>query len=127
MSSRFLRFCLVGTAGFIVDAGALQAMVTLAGANPFVARAGSFLAAATFTWWLNRRFTFDVDCAPTRTEWARYMTAMTLGAAVNYGAFAATLLMLPFAVRQPWLGVAAGSVAGLAVNYLTSRHLVFRG
>lgn len=126
MNSRFLRFCLVGAAGFVVDAGLLQAAVTLAGANPFAARVGSFLAAATFTWWLNRHFTFGVGHAPSRGEWARYVAAMTLGAAVNYAAFAATLLMLPFAVHQPWLGVAAGSVAGLAVNYLTSRRFVFR-
>lgn len=126
MSSRFLRFCLVGTAGFFVDAGVLQALVTLGAMSPFVARIGSFLAAATFTWWLNRGFTFGVGEAPTRGEWARYVTAMTLGALVNYAAFAATLLSLPFAARQPWIGVAVGSVAGLVVNYLTSRGFVFR-
>jgi putative flippase GtrA len=58
VSSRFLRFCLVGAAGSLVDAGLLQALVTLAGANPFVARVSSFLAAATVTWRLNRCFTF---------------------------------------------------------------------
>ena len=126
MNSRFLRFCLVGTAGFVVDAGALQAMVTLGAMNPFVARIGSFLAAATFTWWLNRGFTFGVDAVPSRREWARYVMAMTLGALVNYAAFAVTLLSAPAAARQPWIGVAVGSVVGLLVNYLTSRGFVFR-
>lgn len=125
MNERFFRFCLVGAAGYVVDAGLLQAAVVLADANPFLARIGSFLAAATFTWWLNRRFTFGVAAAATRREWSRYVTAMTLGAAVNYAAFALTLLMLPFAASHPWLGVAVGSIAGLAVNYATSRRFVF--
>lgn len=127
MNARFLRFCLVGTVGFVVDAGLLQALVTLAGANPFAARVASFLAAATFTWRLNRRFTFSVGQAASSREWAGYVAAMTLGAVVNYGAFAATLLLSPFARHQPWIGVAVGSIAGLAVNYLTSSRIVFRG
>ena len=126
MNSRFLRFCLVGAGGFLVDAGLLQALVTLAGANPFVARVASFLAAATFTWRLNRHFTFAIGQAARGREWAGYVAAMSLGAAVNYGAFAATLLLMPFALHQPWVGVAVGSVAGLAVNYLTSSRIVFR-
>jgi putative flippase GtrA len=126
VSARFVRFCVAGTGGFVVDAGLLQALVDLAGADPFIARVGSFLAAATFTWWVNRHYTFGVGHAPTRGEWLRYVTAMTLGAAVNYAVFAATLLAAPLAMRQPWLGVAAGSAAGLAVNYGASRRYVFR-
>jgi putative flippase GtrA len=126
VNSRFLRFCLVGAAGFLVDAGLLQGLVTFADANPFVARIASFLAAATVTWRLNRRFTFAIGQAATGREWAGYVVAMTMGATVNYGAFAATLLLIPFARHQPWVGVAVGSVAGLAVNYLASSLIVFR-
>ena len=36
--SRFLRFCAVGTVGFVIDAGVLQALVAGLGANPYVAR-----------------------------------------------------------------------------------------
>ena len=58
-------------------------------------------------------------------EWMRYVTTMVLGGLVNYGAYAALLLWLPLAMRQPWLGVAFGSLAGMAVNYYTSSRFVF--
>lgn len=125
MTGRLLRFGLVGAAGFLVDAGLLQAMVQWGSINPFLARLGSFIAAATATWWLNRWFTFAARHQASGREWMRYMMAMTLGGLVNYGAFAAVLLWLPLALRQPWLAVACGSLAGMAVNYYTSRRFVF--
>lgn len=125
MTGRLLRFGLVGTAGFVVDAGLLQIMVQWGEISPFVARLGSFIAAATATWWLNRWFTFRTRNQASGGEWMRYIAAMTLGGLVNYSVFAAALLWLPLALRQPWLAVACGSLAGMAVNYYTSSRFVF--
>lgn len=121
--SRFLRFCLVGVVGFAIDAGILQALVVGAQANPYVARIASFLAAASGTWLMNRRYTFEVSHKPTHAEWLRYVAFMVLGALVNYGAFALCIAFWTLARAQPWLGVAVGSVAGLGVNFTTSRLL----
>jgi putative flippase GtrA len=51
---------------------------------------------------------------------------MLLGALVNYGTFAISITVWELARAQPWLGVAVGSVAGLAINFLTSQLLAFR-
>ncbi len=56
--ARFGAFAVVGAVGFLVDAGVLTALVNGLGANPYAARAVSFPAAVTATWWLNRRWTF---------------------------------------------------------------------
>lgn len=122
--SELLRFCVVGAIGFVVDAGVLMLLVAGAGMNPYAARVFSFLAAATSTWWLNRRYTFAVARPGSRREWIRYMALMTLGAAVNYGAFALTLMASAVARQHPWIGVAAGAIAGLGLNFLTSRSLL---
>ena len=124
--SQFLRFCAVGTLGFFVDAGVLQALVAGLDANPYAARVASFLAAASATWWLNRRFTFGVQRVATHAEWMRYVSLMVLGAVVNYGAFAIAITWWGLARAQPWIGVAIGSVAGLGVNFATSRLLLAR-
>jgi putative flippase GtrA len=121
--SRFARFCLVGTLGFVIDAGVLQALVSGAAMDPYLARVPSFLAAATATWWLNRRFTFGVGRAATRREWASYVALMVLGAAVNYGTYAVLIGSWDVARAHLWMAVAAGSVAGLGVNFATSRRL----
>jgi putative flippase GtrA len=123
---QFLRFCIVGTLGFLVDAGVLQGLVTVAQVNPYAARVASFLVAASFTWWLNRRFTFAVPHRATHSEWARYVTLMTLGALVNYAAYAISITMSDVVRVHLWLGVAIGSIAGLGINYASSRALVFR-
>lgn len=124
--SRFLRFCAVGTLGFVIDAGVLLALTALAGFGPYGARVFSFLAAASATWWLNRRFTFAVEHSASRREWAAYLGLMLLGAAVNYGAYALLITAWDLARSHLWIGVAAGSIAGLAVNFATSRRLFGR-
>jgi len=56
--TRFLRFALVGTIGFVVDASVLRLVVAIFAINLYAGRLVSFLAAATVTWLLNRTFTF---------------------------------------------------------------------
>jgi putative flippase GtrA len=124
--NQFFRFCVVGAVGFVIDAGILQSLVSGIGANPYLARIISFFVAASATWLMNRRYTFEVEHAATHSEWVRYVALMVLGAVVNYGAFAISITAWSLARAQPWLGVAVGSVAGLGINFMTSR-LLFRG
>lgn len=123
--NQLLRFCVVGTVGFVIDAAILQVLVLGAHANPYAARVASFMLAASATWLMNRRYTFAASLEPTRIEWLRYVGLMGLGALVNYGVFALCIAFWASARAQPWLGVAAGSIASLGLNFTTSR-LLFR-
>lgn len=134
----FLRFCVVGAVGFVVDASVLYACAPFLGW--YVARVISFLAAATATWFLNRRYTFtDLDSGAqghnsaifaSRTfvwrQYWQYLLSMLLGGCVNYGVYAATLHWV-YAPHAALLGVALGSCAGLVVNFLAASRLVFNG
>ncbi len=124
--NQFLRFCLVGVIGFIIDASILQGLVVGAHLNPYLARLISFFIAAISTWVLNRSFTFDVSYKATHREWISYVAFMMIGFFVNYSAFAFSIKFLALTATQPWLGVAIGSIAGLRVNFLTSRLLFTR-
>ncbi|WPB56349.1 GtrA family protein [Xylophilus sp. GOD-11R] len=117
---QILRFALVGAAGFLVDAAVLYAVADRAGW--YAGRLLSFWAAASLTWLLNRRFTFASARGPAAAEYGRYLLAMLGGAAVNYAVYVA-MLQSPLA---PIFAVAAGSIAGMAVNYTSARKLVFR-
>ena len=133
-TTRFLRFCVVGVSGTLVD------LVVLYASAPFFgwygARLLSFFVAATSTWGLNRRFTFaaDVNSAGRADErlasggwreYLRYLLSMLLGGGVNYTVYAVVVLHVPVS-GAPLLGVALGSGAGLLFNYLAARHFVFR-
>ena len=127
MTKQLLSFSLVGIIGFFVDASTLYLALHLLGADLYGGRAISYLAAATTTWALNRRYTFRDARSPGRlAEWARFLAANSVGGLVNYGTYALLVTVLPVAAAHPVLGVAAGSVAGLAVNFFLSRSLVFK-
>jgi putative flippase GtrA len=121
---QFLRFCLVGTLGFAVDAGVLQLLLLTVATNPYTARIFSFLAAASVTWICNRRYTFRTAAPASRAEWLRYLALMTLGALLNYTVYALCIATSAYARAQPWSAVAAGSVAALGMNFLLSRLLL---
>ncbi|RYF40540.1 MAG: GtrA family protein, partial [Comamonadaceae bacterium] len=90
-------------------------------------RVVSFLAAASATWLLNRRFTFAASPSDggLGAEYLRYLSAMVCGAAINYLVYAAVLWWTPEKPYTAAIGVALGSIAGLAVNFATARRLVF--
>lgn len=123
LGRQFLSFAVVGAIGFVVDVAVLYLMAPLLGW--YGARVVSFLAAATATWALNRRYTFRRSEASVLREYLGYLVTMLGGAVVNYGAY---VLVLHWATG-PWApaaGVALGSCAGLVVNFLSARYLVFR-
>ena len=120
-------FCIGGVLGFIVDAGVLQLLVVGLAWDRYSGRLISFLAAATATWMFNRHYTFHGPRRHTLFgEWARYVLAMSGGFACNFAAYSA--LVYFFNIDRQWLilAVAAGSIAGLGVNYMASRYWVYR-
>ncbi|WP_077000270.1 GtrA family protein [Variovorax sp. KK3] len=121
----FLLFALAGVVGFGVDVTVLYLAAPWLGW--YAARVLSFVAAASATWALNRRYAFAArhSGGSLAREYLGYLLTMLGGAVVNYGVYVLTL----HTWRGPWvpaLGVALGSIAGLVINFLSARYLVFR-
>ncbi len=125
-TAQFVRFAVVGAAGFVVDAAALHLAIHELDTGLYLGRVISYLSAATATWALNRRFTFyeQRDHLLIR-EWSKFLSANLAGGSINYAVYA--LLVSASAVVAAWpiIGVAAGSMAGLVVNFFLSKRLVF--
>lgn len=122
----FLRFGVVGVAGFVVDAGVLTAGIAL-GTGPWIGRVLSYLAAATTTFALNRAWTFRVSqhAGGIVRQWVKFLLVNMLGFFCNYSVYAALVAGVPLVAAHPVIGVAAGSLAGLAANFVMSRRFVF--
>jgi len=104
MNNKFLKFGLVGGAGFVVD---LTAMTLLSAVMPVIpARAGAFWVAASLTWWFNRQFTFKSAerRAPLR-QWLKFLLTACVGFIPNWGCY----WMLIEWVDKSWLMQLAGS------------------
>jgi putative flippase GtrA len=123
--TQFLRFALVGCAGFVVDAGVLSLVLWL-GADHYTGRVVSYLAAATFTWALNRNYTFRAQRGTRLVgEWGRFLAANAVGGVINWVTYAILVASSAAVFAHPVIGVAAGSLAGLVVNFTLSRRFVF--
>jgi putative flippase GtrA len=124
---QFGWFCVSGALAFLVDAGVLQLLLMVTAADPYSARLVSFLCAVTTTWLFNRTITFAGRSGLSLPrEWALYVTTQLGGFTVNYALYAALVFFVPLVREWPVLGVAAGSLAGLAVNFAGASRLVFR-
>ena len=123
---KFLLFAIAGGAGFIVDTGVLYALKGSLGL--YGARVVSFVCAVATTWIINRSVAFRAQQSdvPMWREFLHYLAAMILGGGVNYAVYAALVATVPLVAAQPVLGVAAGVLAGMFVNFFLADKLVFR-
>lgn len=122
---QFLRFGVIGTGGFVVDTSVLYLVMGLVGLDHYSGRGVSWLVAATFTWAMNRRFTFS-DSRPPFRQWLAFLASNAVGGAVNLGVYATMVTFLPVVADHPVLGVAVGAIAGLFFNFSASKWVVFR-
>jgi putative flippase GtrA len=122
----FLRFGLVGAAGFTIDALVLHGLVRL-GLNYFTGRLVSFSLAVVCTWLMNRSFTFRAPSMHgTFKEAALYVGVQCAGGLANIGVYTAAILLLPALKGWLLIPLAMGSAAGLCLTFIGSKHLAFR-
>lgn len=125
--NQFLRFCLVGCAGFVVDASIVYVATFCMYMSPYAGRVLSYVTAATVTWLLNRQFTFaSVRQHGLQHEWLGYVAANAVGAFANFATYVLCVWRMEPSGMSIVIGVAAGSIVGLLFNFSASKWWVFR-
>lgn len=119
-------FSIVGTLGFIVDAGILYALKDSIGL--YFAKLFSFFCAVIVTWLLNRFLTFKrrPSGMTLSSEFARYFSLMIFGGIINYLSFWISTSLSTIIYDYPIIGVAIGSFAGLIFNYISTKKFIFK-
>ncbi|MCC4300242.1 GtrA family protein [Aurantimonas coralicida] len=118
------RFALVGVAGFAINALIVHLVVPTIG--PIWAQAIAFPVAVTATWWLNRRYTFDPSHKGWLAEWAQYVGANVLGWLATNLTYLMLIVTMSYLYDRPLIALAVGAAAGMGLNFVASRRLVFR-
>jgi putative flippase GtrA len=123
LSNQFVKFAIVGAAGFLVDAGTLAMVLKTTAFDAFSARIIAIAAALCATWLLNRSITFGKSGHSLVGEAARYGGVGIAGSIVNYAIYSAILLAAPQVGALTALFVASGAV--MALSYAGYSRLVF--
>ena len=111
----FLRFCVVGVVGFIVDAGVLAVAVYVFSVNAIPARALSFSCAVVVTWWLNRSWAFEVRSNSSLVqELMTYVAVQGLGLFANFATYTSLVLYAPHPISEPLVSLMVASIVALA-------------
>jgi putative flippase GtrA len=124
--SQFLKFCIVGTFVFGVDAVIFSLLLHL-GLEARISRSASIALCVFVSWLCNRAWTFR-DSADQRArfhEFVRFAGTQMLGAGTNACTSLLVLSSWPGTRDTPWLVVAVGSIAGLLINYCTAKWIAF--
>ncbi|WP_161993206.1 GtrA family protein [Lacisediminimonas profundi] len=123
LTAQFLRFCLVGGIGFLVDAGLTLWLQQRWHAAVLESRLLAFVIAATVTWALNRSYTFASTAGA--GSWLRYLFLTAAGALINIGLYLAWLTVFGAGSANVLAGVALGSIVAMGFNFTVSRKFVF--
>jgi len=124
-ATSFLRFCIVGGIGFIVDATVLLTLIHGFSGHPILSRFFSFAVAVAVTFELNRAWTFgSLRLQHLPSAFASYVGVQGVGFICNLAVYALAfwLLQLP-----PFFCLVIASAVALVINYLGAKRLVFRG
>jgi putative flippase GtrA len=118
-------FGISGVLGFAADACTTLLLHGFVGV--YLARIPAFFAAVTTTWIFNRNITFSQSASRHHKllhEYLHYVSLSLFGLAVNYSVYAIAITLLKHQKFAILICVGLGSLAGMGVNYVTSkRHL----
>jgi putative flippase GtrA len=119
-NQRFLRYCVLGSAGVIADFGTYAALVNLCGLHHQIANALSTSCGIVTSFWLNAAYTFQ-----TRDRlWLRFLSFYAVGL-LGLALSAATLWLLVdhLDLNKNWSKLATAYV--VIVQYNLNRRLSF--
>ena len=126
LAGQFLRFGVVGTIAFLIDAGTLWLLMG-AGVGPYIGKVLSFVPAFVANFLLNRIWTFGQTSRAARPsdQMPRYLAVQLTGMAINYAVFAAIVAIFGETRPIAMAAVAAGAIVAMGFNFVGARRLVF--
>jgi putative flippase GtrA len=80
---KFLKFCIVGSSGMIIDFGTTWLLKEKVRINKYIANSTGFILAATSNYILNRCWTFHSVNSQVATEYLSFILISVVGLAIN--------------------------------------------
>ncbi len=125
MRREIIGFLISGALAFLIDAGLLQFLV-MAGGDPYLCRLPSLTIAILFTWWINRRWSFQVHRPPGMAEFITYVAAIGLGGLINIGVYFLLIRLYLADSSYPALAIIPATALSMSFNFIAIKYVVFR-
>ena len=80
---KFIKYCLIGFSGMIIDFGVTYILKEIIKINKFIANAIGFTIAATYNYYLNRIWTFHSHNPDIAIEYSKFLIISLIGLLIN--------------------------------------------
>jgi len=126
-ATQFIKFCLVGISGLLIDTAVLVCLVELLFFDPRLAAVFAFTAAVSWNYHFNRVWTFNHG-AGTKIAYTyiTFVTVCVIGLGIRIGVMHILIRYVGMS-ESPWYILASllGITTATIFNFLGSRYLVF--
>ncbi len=124
-ANQFMRFCLVGSSGVLVNALVMWALFEGLGQHYILASIGAFLVANLTNFLLNKVFTFasqDWSGSRLASQYLGFLAVSLVGLIINLAVLVALVKL--FGIWEVWANL-AGVIVATVSNFLGSKFLAF--
>lgn len=123
----FLKFCLVGISGLLVDTAVLVSLVSLFSADPRLAAIFAFAVAVSWNYVFNRHWSFDFGRSTRLSySYASFVSICLVGLGIRIGVMH---LLIEYAEmgKSPWYVLASiiGILSATIFNFFGSKYIAF--
>jgi dolichol-phosphate mannosyltransferase len=126
-AAEIIQFSVVGSSGVIVDLFFFLSLIHVARIDHQLARAMSFVAAASWNWFMNRWFTFVAGRDKQwGQQWFQFLIAASVGFTANWGSYKLLTDYVPYFREHHLVAFFIGILLGMGSNYTLCRWFVFR-
>lgn len=120
-------FLVIGSGGFLLDAGVTQILISLLGVPALLARLPAMALAVAFTFVFNRKHTFKAKDQCLLRGFRRYLVSTALAQSINFLIYSGIMLVLHVDYHHfAFLAVTTGSVCAASLTFILSKYWVFK-
>jgi len=125
--AEFIQFGMVGSTGVVVDLIIYLSLQKFLGVDHRLARAYSFVFAATWNWALNRLITFTYRQKMSKLlQLPAFILTSSMGFLVNWGSYVILTGYVPYFNGHRIFALFIGVILGMGINFMAARAFVFR-
>lgn len=119
---QFIKFSIVGSSSFFLDAG-IYSLLRFLGLFPELAKAISFVITATWSYTWNRRWTFRSTDARVGRQYPKFLLVSFIGLVINTGTLSILLRIVGLNEVLSFMGAAA---VAMFWNFSANKLWTFR-